>query len=421
MAMTATQKIIAAHCKKQSVSPGEVVMVNVDKAMGNDITAPVAVRTVTAKGDKVDNPDNVIFVLDHFVPNKDIKSAEQCKCIRDFAKRQGISHVYDVGQMGIEHALLPEKGLVRPSEIILGADSHTCTYGALGAFSTGVGSTDVAVALGTGELWFKVPKSKKFVFQGQAPRFVTGKDFMLHTIGRISVAGARYMAMEFDGPAIHALSMDSRFTICNMAIEAGGKSGIIAPDEKTLAYVKQHNRLDRPYTVYHSDADAEYEAVHEWQADDLCPLVACPHLPELVHPAEELGDITIDQVVIGSCTNGRMEDLRAAAEVLQGRTVSSHVRTIVIPGTQEIYRQAIAEGLVEVFLSAGAAVSTPTCGPCFGGHMGILAAGERAVSTTNRNFVGRMGHTTSEVYLSGPYVAAASALAGRIADPREVL
>ena len=244
---------------------------------------------------------------------------------------------------------------------------------------------------------------------------------MLHTIGRIGVAGARYMAMEFDGPAIHALSMDSRFTICNMAIEAGGKSGIIAPDEKTLAYVKQHNRLDRPYTVYHSDADAEYEAVHEWQADDLCPLVACPHLPELVHPAEELGDITIDQVVIGSCTNGRMEDLRAAAEVLQGRTVSPHVRTIVIPGTQEIYRQAIAEGLVEVFLSAGAAVSTPTCGPCFGGHMGILAAGERAVSTTNRNFVGRMGHTTSEVYLSGPYVAAASALAGRIADPREVL
>lgn len=420
--MNITEKILAAHCGKTNVRAGELITARLDGVLANDVSGPIAAREFEEMGfTQVFDRERVYLVNDHSAPNANINAATQCKVNREFAKRHGITHFYDVGRMGIEHALLPEQGLALPGELIVGGDSHTCTYGALGAFSTGVGSTDVAVALGTGELWFKVPKSKKFVFQGQAPRFVTGKDFMLHTIGRIGVAGARYMAMEFDGPAIHALSMDSRFTICNMAIEAGGKSGIIAPDEKTLAYVKQHNRLDRPYTVYHSDADAEYEAVHEWQADDLCPLVACPHLPELVHPAEELGDITIDQVVIGSCTNGRMEDLRAAAEVLQGRTVSPHVRTIVIPGTQEIYRQAIAEGLVEVFLSAGAAVSTPTCGPCFGGHMGILAAGERAVSTTNRNFVGRMGHTTSEVYLSGPYVAAASALAGRIADPREVL
>ena len=420
--MNITEKILAAHCGKTNVRAGELITARLDGVLANDVSGPIAAREFEEMGfTQVFDRERVYLVNDHSAPNANINAATQCKVNREFAKRHGITHFYDVGRMGIEHALLPEQGLALPGELIVGGDSHTCTYGALGAFSTGVGSTDVAVALGTGELWFKVPKSKKFVFQGQAPRFVTGKDFMLHTIGRIGVAGARYMAMEFDGPAIHDLSMDSRFTICNMAIEAGGKSGIIAPDEKTLAYVKQHNRLDRPYTVYHSDADAEYEAVHEWQADDLCPLVACPHLPELVHPAEELGDITIDQVVIGSCTNGRMEDLRAAAEVLQGRTVSSHVRTIVIPGTQEIYRQAIAEGLVEVFLSAGAAVSTPTCGPCFGGHMGILAAGERAVSTTNRNFVGRMGHTTSEVYLSGPYVAAASALAGRIADPREVL
>lgn len=420
--MNITEKILAAHCGKTNVRAGELITARLDGVLANDVSGPIAAREFEEMGfTQVFDRERVYLVNDHSAPNANINAATQCKVNREFAKRHGITHFYDVGRMGIEHALLPEQGLALPGELIVGGDSHTCTYGALGAFSTGVGSTDVAVALGTGELWFKVPKSKKFVFQGQAPRFVTGKDFMLHTIGRIGVAGARYMAMEFDGPAIHALSMDSRFTICNMAIEAGGKSGIIAPDEKTLAYVKQHNRLDRPYTVYHSDADAEYEAVHEWQADDLCPLVACPHLPELVHPAEELGDITIDQVVIGSCTNGRMEDLRVAAEVLQGRTVSPHVRTIVIPGTQEIYRQAIAEGLVEVFLSAGAAVSTPTCGPCFGGHMGILAAGERAVSTTNRNFVGRMGHTTSEVYLSGPYVAAASALAGRIADPREVL
>lgn len=420
--MNITEEILAAHCGKSNVRAGELITARLDGVLANDVSGPIAAREFEEMGfTQVFDRERVYLVNDHSAPNANINAATQCKVNREFAKRHGITHFYDVGRMGIEHALLPEQGLALPGELIVGGDSHTCTYGALGAFSTGVGSTDVAVALGTGELWFKVPKSKKFVFQGQAPRFVTGKDFMLHTIGRIGVAGARYMAMEFDGPAIHALSMDSRFTICNMAIEAGGKSGIIAPDEKTLAYVKQHNRLDRPYTVYHSDADAEYEAVHEWQADDLCPLVACPHLPELVHPAEELGDITIDQVVIGSCTNGRMEDLRAAAEVLQGRTVSPHVRTIVIPGTQEIYRQAIAEGLVEVFLSAGAAVSTPTCGPCFGGHMGILAAGERAVSTTNRNFVGRMGHTTSEVYLSGPYVAAASALAGRIADPREVL
>lgn len=420
--MNITEKILAAHCGKTNVRARELITARLDGVLANDVSGPIAAREFEEMGfTQVFDRERVYLVNDHSAPNANINAATQCKVNWEFAKRHGITHFYDVGRMGIEHALLPEQGLALPGELIVGGDSHTCTYGALGAFSTGVGSTDVAVALGTGELWFKVPKSKKFVFQGQAPRFVTGKDFMLHTIGRIGVAGARYMAMEFDGPAIHALSMDSRFTICNMAIEAGGKSGIIAPDEKTLAYVKQHNRLDRPYTVYHSDADAEYEAVHEWQADDLCPLVACPHLPELVHPAEELGDITIDQVVIGSCTNGRMEDLRAAAEVLQGRTVSSHVRTIVIPGTQEIYRQAIAEGLVEVFLSAGAAVSTPTCGPCFGGHMGILAAGERAVSTTNRNFVGRMGHTTSEVYLSGPYVAAASALAGRIADPREVL
>ena len=420
--MNITEKILAAHCGKTNVRARELITARLDGVLANDVSGPIAAREFEEMGfTQVFDRERVYLVNDHSAPNANINAATQCKVNWEFAKRHGIAHFYDVGRMGIEHALLPEQGLALPGELIVGGDSHTCTYGALGAFSTGVGSTDVAVALGTGELWFKVPKSKKFVFQGQAPRFVTGKDFMLHTIGRIGVAGARYMAMEFDGPAIHALSMDSRFTICNMAIEAGGKSGIIAPDEKTLAYVKQHNRLDRPYTVYHSDADAEYEAVHEWQADDLCPLVACPHLPELVHPAEELGDITIDQVVIGSCTNGRMEDLRAAAEVLQGRTVSPHVRTIVIPGTQEIYRQAIAEGLVEVFLSAGAAVSTPTCGPCFGGHMGILAAGERAVSTTNRNFVGRMGHTTSEVYLSGPYVAAASALAGRIADPREVL
>lgn len=418
MAMTATQKIIAAHCGKQSVSPGEVVMVNVDKAMGNDITAPVAVRTVTAKGDKVDNPDNVIFVLDHFVPNKDIKSAEQCKCIRDFAKRQGISHVYDVGQMGIEHALLPEKGLVRPSEIILGADSHTCTYGALGAFSTGVGSTDLAVAIMSGKGWLRVPEAIKINLTGKPGKYVSGKDLILTLIGITGVDGANYKSLEFFGDGIDALSMDDRFTVANMAIECGAKNAFFPVDGKAEKYLHSAGVTD--FTVILPDADAEYVRTIDIDLSKLQPTVAFPHLPSNVHTFDEGFDIPVDQVVIGSCTNGRLGDLAVAAEILKGKKAADGVRVIIIPATQKIYLEALKLGYLETFINAGCAVSTPTCGPCLGGHMGILADGERAVTTTNRNFVGRMGHPGSEVYLASPAVAAASAITGRLTDPRTI-
>ncbi|WHH61135.1 3-isopropylmalate dehydratase large subunit [Petroclostridium sp. X23] len=420
--MTITEKILAAHCGKDHVVPGELITTKLDCLLANDVSGPIAVREFYKMGFKeVFDNERVYLVNDHFTPNATINAATQSKANRDFARDCKIKNFFDVGKMGIEHALLPEQGLVLPGDILIGGDSHTCTYGALGAFSTGMGSTDVAVGMGTGEIWIKVPHTKKFIFSGSCPEYVTGKDFILYIIGKIGVDGALYMAMEFAGQAISELSMDSRFTICNMAIEAGAKNGIIAPDEKTIEYVNEHNRTGRKYTVYESDPDAEYAAVYEWDASQLQPLVACPHLPSNVKPAREIKDVRIDQSIIGSCTNGRLEDLRAAASVLKGNKVASNVRTIVIPATQEIYRQAVNEGLVDIFLDAGAAVSTPTCGPCFGGHMGILAAGERTVSTTNRNFVGRMGHPTSEVYLSGAYVAAASAVAGKIADPKEVL
>lgn len=364
--------------------------------------------------------EDIYLVNDHFAPNANVNAASASKIARDFAAEQGITNFFDVGRMGIEHALLPEQGLVMPGEIVVGGDSHTCTYGALGAFSTGMGSTDIAVAFGVGELWFKVPKSKKFIFNGHCPEYVTGKDLMLYTIGNIGVSGALYMAMEFCGQAIEELPMDGRFTICNMAIEAGAKNGIIAPDEKTVEYANAHNRLGRTYQLYRSDPDAQYEAVYEWDASSLEPVVACPHLPGNTRFVSEVKDVRIDQAVIGSCTNGRIEDLRAAAQVLKGKKVAKNVRCIIIPATEEIYRQAMHEGLCDIFLDAGAAISTPTCGPCFGGHMGILANGETAISTTNRNFVGRMGHPGSSVYLAGPYVAAASAVAGKIVHPKEV-
>ncbi|MFZ5590957.1 MAG: 3-isopropylmalate dehydratase large subunit [Bacillota bacterium] len=419
MPMTITEKILAAHAGREQVQPGELINVKVDLVLGNDITAPVAIREFRKIGvEKVFDPQRVALVPDHFVPNKDIKSAEQAKILREFAREQNLTNYFEVGRMGIEHCLLPEQGLVGPGDLVIGADSHTCTYGGLGAFSTGVGSTDLAAAMALGETWLKVPESIKFVFHGDLPQWVSGKDLILYTIGKIGVDGALYMAMEFTGPVISMLSMDSRLTMANMAVEAGAKNGIIAPDEVTRRYVE--GRARRPYVFYQSDPDARYAAEYDFNVSHMEPAVACPHLPENVKPVSEVGHVPIDQAVIGSCTNGRMEDLRIAATILRGRKVNPNVRLIIFPGTQQIYLQAMREGLIEIFIEAGAAVSTPTCGPCLGGHAGILAAGERAIATTNRNFVGRMGHPESEVYLSNPAVAAASAVLGRIAAPQEV-
>ena len=421
MGMTITEKILASHTNKSQVIPGELITVNLDGVLANDITGPLAITGLQKMGyTKVFNNERVYFVMDHFTPNANLKAAQQCKISRDFARDCGLEHFYDVGSMGIEHALLPDQGLVLPGQVIIGGDSHTCTYGAIGAFSTGVGSTDVAVGMALGELWFKVPEGIKFIYRGKLSRFITGKDLILYTIGQIGVDGALYKSMEFVGETIRELSMDGRFTMCNMAVEAGAKNGIIDPDEKTEEYVHAHNKTKRAFKLFHSDPDAKYSAVYEWDVSKIEPQVAFPHLPGNTKNVSEASNVTIDQVVIGSCTNGRMEDLRIAAEVLQGKKVHPYVRTIVIPATQAIYQQAIKEGLIDIFIEAGVAVSTPTCGPCFGGHMGVLAEGERAVSTTNRNFVGRMGHVTSEVYLASPAVAAASAITGKITNPLEV-
>jgi len=418
--MTITEKILAAHAGKKNVSPGDLIDARIDLALGNDITAPMAIEAFKEIGaKKVFNRDRVVLVPDHFAPAKDILSAEQCKVLKEFAKAQRLTHYFEVGEAGIEHALLPDKGLVLPGDVVIGADSHTCTYGAVGAFSTGVGSTDLAAVMATGRLWFKVPESLKLIFRGKVNRWVSGKDFILYTIGQIGVDGALYQAMEFSGEAIRSLPMSSRFTIANMAIEAGGKNGIFEPDETTIQYVK--SRAERPYRLYSSDSDAHYADVKEFNASNIHPQVALPHIPSNVKDVREVGKIEIDQVVIGSCTNGRLDDLRIAAKILKGKKVAPYVRLIVIPATVEIYRQALEEGLFEVFLSAGAVISPPTCGPCLGGYMGILAEGERSLATTNRNFRGRMGHAQSEVYLSSPAVAAASAVKGRICHPEEVV
>ncbi|HOP74850.1 MAG TPA: 3-isopropylmalate dehydratase large subunit [Bacillota bacterium] len=419
MGLTMTEKILAAHAGKTGVEPGELINAKVDMVLGNDITAPVAIKEFAKIGvDRVFDNEKIALVPDHFTPNKDIKSAEQAKTLREFARKYGIVNYFEVGEMGVEHCLLPEKGLVLPGDLVIGADSHTCTYGALGAFSTGVGSTDMAAAMASGEAWFKVPESMKFIYYGKLPRWVGGKDLILYTIGQIGVDGALYRSMEFTGEAVSELSMDGRFTMANMAIEAGGKNGIFAVDEKTLEYVK--GRSKRDFTVYHSDPDAKYVQTYEWDVSKLEPQVAFPHLPENTRPLSQCGDVSIDQAIIGSCTNGRIEDLREAAYILKGKRVNPNVRLIIIPGTQAVWRQAMKEGLFDIFLDAGAAISTPTCGPCLGGHMGILAKGERAIATTNRNFVGRMGHPESEVYLAGPAVTAASAILGKIGGPEEV-
>lgn len=417
--MTITEKILAAHAGFEEVAPGQLIECDLDLVLANDVTAPIAIREFAKIGTgSVWDPAKIALVPDHYTPNKDIKSAEQAKVMRDFVREQGITHYYEIGCMGVEHALLPEQGVVGPGDVIIGADSHTCTYGALGAFATGVGSTDAAAGMATGEAWFKVPASLKFNIEGELSPWVSAKDVILHIIGMIGVDGALYQSMEFTGSTIDALDMDGRMTICNMAIEAGGKSGIIAVDDTTRAYVE--GRFEREAVEYQSDPYAVYAAVYEIDAADIVPTVAFPHLPSNTRPAAEARDVTVDQVVIGSCTNGRLEDLRVTAEVLKGRTVHPDVRLIIIPATQEIYRQAMHEGLFDIFLDANAAVSTPTCGPCLGGHMGILAAGERAVATTNRNFVGRMGDPTSEVYLASPAVAAATAVAGHIALPDDL-
>ena len=417
--MTMAEKILAAHAGLEEVRPGQLVECNLDLVLANDITAPIAVQVFNELGaTRVFDPERVCLVPDHYAPNKDIKSAEQAKIMRDFAHAQGVTHYWEVGCMGVEHALLPEQGVVVPGDLIIGADSHTCTYGALGAFATGVGSTDAGVGIATGRAWFKVPQTIKFEIEGELQPGVSGKDVILHIIGLIGVDGARYCAMEFTGSAIRSMSMESRLAMSNMAIEAGGKAGLIEVDDVTRAYLE--NRAERPYVEYHSDPDAEYAQVVKIDAASIEPTVSWPHLPSNTHPVAESRHITIDQVVIGSCTNGRMEDMRAAADVLRGRTVHPNVRCIVIPATQAVYKQCIAEGIMDVFIDANCAVSTPTCGPCLGGYMGILAAGERAVATTNRNFVGRMGDPTSEVYLASPAVAAASAVAGHIAQPTDL-
>ena len=419
MAMTITEKILAVHAGLDRVEPGELIEVNVDFSLANDITAPIAIERFRQAGaEKIYDASRVALVPDHFVPNKDIESAAQCQLLREFAAEYKLPHFFEVGRMGIEHALLPEQGLVLPGDVVVGADSHTCTYGGLGAFATGVGSTDLAAVMITGRIWFRVPASIKFVYHGTLRPWVTGKDLILYTIGQIGVDGARYQAMEFTGPVISQLSMDQRLTMANMAIEAGAKNGIIAPDEITRAFVE--GRARRTYQFYESDDDALYEQVISYDVSEIEPQVALPPSPANSKPVSSLNKIPIDQVVIGSCTNGRLEDLRAAAEILKNRRIAPGVRCLIIPATQTIYRQAMEEGLFAVFLEAEAAISTPTCGPCLGGHMGILAAGERAVATTNRNFVGRMGHPESEVYLASPAVAAASAVLGRIASPEEL-
>jgi len=420
MGKTIVEKILAAHTDKKNFKTGEILNVRVDFAFANDITAPFAIKDFKSSGAKdVFDKKKIGLIPDHFSPAKDIKSAEQCKILRDFAHEYKIENYFEVGKMGIEHALLPEQGLVLPGDIVIGADSHTPTSGALGAFATGVGSTDLGAIMTLGEMWLKVPETIKFVYRGKLNKWVSGKDLILYTIGKIGVDGANYKVMEFSGEVIKKLSMDNRFTICNMAIEAGAKTGIIEPDEITLDYLKE--RAKRPYKIYKSDPDASYEKIIEIDVSKIEPQVAFPHLPENAKPISQVGDIKIDQSIIGSCTNGRIEDLRIAAEILKGQQVHPQVRLIVIPATQDIYLRAIHEGLVDIFVSAGAAVSTPTCGPCLGGYMGILAEGERAISTTNRNFVGRMGHPKSEVYLSSPAVAAASAIMGKIVSPEEVM
>ena len=416
--MNLAEKILAAHADRKEVSPGEFVNVRVDMVLANDITAPIAIREFRRIGvDRVFDPSKIVMLPDHFAPNKDIASAEQAKLMRDFCDEQGI-HYFEVGQMGIEHVLLPEQGLVLPGDVVIGADSHTCTYGAVGAFATGMGSTDIAAAMATGDIWMKVPPTIKLVYHGTLDKWVGGKDLILYTIGNIGVDGALYSAMEFNGEAIEALSMDGRFTMANMAIEAGAKAGLFRVDNKTQLYIK--SRAKRSYLVYEPDNDAEYSRVIEYDVSSLEPQVALPHSPANVRPVSEVGDIEIDQVVIGSCTNGRIDDLRLAAQVLKKRQVHPKVRCIIIPGSQQVYLDALTEGFIEIFIKAGAAVSTPTCGPCLGGHMGVLADGERCIATTNRNFVGRMGSTKSEVYLANPAVAATSAVAGRIVSPEDV-
>ena len=417
--MTMAEKILAAHAGLEEVVPGQLIECDLDLVLSNDVTAPIAIKEFKKVGvDKVFDPTKIALVPDHYVPNKDIQSAEQAKMTREFAREQGITHFYEVGCMGVEHALLPEQGVVGAGDLIIGADSHTCTYGALGAFATGVGSTDAAIGYATGKAWFKVPESILFNIEGELQPGVTGKDIILHIIGMIGVDGALYQAMEFRGSAIESLTMDERLSISNMAIEAGGKAGLIAVDDVTRAYMD--GRTERPYKEYHSDPDAVYAKVYNINAADIVPTVAFPHLPSNTRPAAEARDITIDQSVIGSCTNGRIEDMRQAAAVLKGHKVNPNVRCIIIPATQQVYRQCIEEGFMEIFLDANCAVSTPTCGPCLGGYMGILAAGERSIATTNRNFVGRMGDPTSEVYLSSPAVAAASAVLGHIGLPEDL-
>lgn len=423
MGMTITEKILADHSGRKEVRAGELITAKIDLAMANDVTAPLAIKMLGRYGiDRVFDPERVALVLSHFVPAKDIKSAEQAKLVRDFAKKHGIKYFFEEGE-GIEHTILPEKGIVVPGDLVVGADSHTCTYGALGAFSTGVGSTDIAYAMATGEIWLKVPESMKFIFYGKPSPWVMGKDLILYTIGQIGVDGALYRAMEFEGEAIRELSMEQRLTMTNMAIEAGGKSGIIAPDEKTIAYVKE--RAQKDWKVYSSDPDAEYHSVYEWDAGKIEPLVAWPYLPSNVHTVGESTHISIDQAFIGSCTNGRLEDLRIAAQVFRaalqkGKRVHPYVRCIVIPASRSVYERALKEGLIELFMEVGCVVSTSTCGPCLGGHMGVLAEGERCISTSNRNFPGRMGHPKSESYLANPAVVAASAVLGRIAHPEEL-
>ena len=419
MSMTMTQKILAAHAGLEKVEAGQLILVSLDRVLGNDITSPVAIREFNKFGfDGVYDKDKVTMVMDHFAPNKDIKAAVQCKMCRDFCNEKEITHFYDVGRMGIEHALLPEKGLVVAGDAVIGADSHTCTYGALGAFSTGVGSTDMACGMAIGKAWFKVPSAIKFVLKGKLNKYISGKDVILHIIGKIGVDGALYKSMEFTGEGLSSLTIYDRLTMANMAIEAGAKNGIFEVDEQTLAYIKEHS--DKEPVVYKADEDAVYDEVYEIDLSEIKSTVAFPHLPENTHTTDEIGEVVIDQVVIGSCTNGHYKDLEEAASIIKGKKVAKNVRAIIIPATQDIYLKAIESGIVKDFIEAGCVVSTPTCGPCLGGYMGILAKGERAVATTNRNFVGRMGDVESEVYLASPAVAAASAIMGRIADPKEV-
>ncbi len=426
MAMTMTQKILAAHSGNESVKTGQFIEADLDVVLANDITGPVAIKEFAKMGAKeVFDKMKVVLVPDHFTPNKDIKAAEQCKMLREFADKQEIENYFEVGKMGIEHALLPEQGIVTAGDVIIGADSHTCTYGALGAFSTGMGSTDIAAGMARGKAWFKVPAAIKFNLTGKLNEWVSGKDVILYIIGKIGVDGALYKSMEFMGEGLGSLSMDDRFTMANMAIEAGAKNGIFMVDEKTLKYIEEHKNenpeLKKEMKIFAPDEDAEYDETYNINLSEIRPTVAFPHLPENTRSIDEVGDIKIDQVVIGSCTNGRIQDMRETADILKGKRVAPNLRCIIFPGTQEVYLECIRNGWAEIFVEAGAVLSTPTCGPCLGGHMGILAAGERAVATTNRNFVGRMGHVDSEIYLSSPAVAAASAVTGYIADPNKVM